>query len=140
MSSLLPPGSCLQFVSRIWVQRSHCSSTFHRMLLTHALALSASQFEHKKKSQRIYMSMHSAGLELTKLAYTRLEDNLIPGTPQGRPAYSVPGVCLSPRNRQYIAVITWHGKYIEVAQNRGRILQQRGSNFRVKWFLNDGSP
>ena len=59
------------------VQQSHCSSIFHRMLLTHALALSASQFVHKKKSQRIYTSMHSAGLELTKLAYTRLEDNLI---------------------------------------------------------------
>ena len=47
------------------------------MLLTHALALSASQLVHKKKSQRIYTSMHSAGLELTKLIYTRLEDNLI---------------------------------------------------------------
>ena len=32
---------------------------------------------HKQKSQRIYTSMHSAGLELTKLTYTRLEDNLI---------------------------------------------------------------
>ena len=59
------------------VQRSHCSSIFHRVLLTHALALSASQFVHKKKSQRSYTSMHSAGLELTKLTYTRLEDNLI---------------------------------------------------------------
>ena len=58
------------------VQQSHCSSFFHRVLLTHALALSASLFGHKKKSQRIYTSMHSAGLELTKLAYTRLEDNL----------------------------------------------------------------
>ena len=58
--------------------QSHCSSIVHRMLLTHALALSASQFVHKKKSQRIYTSMHSAGLELTKLTYyTRLEDNLI---------------------------------------------------------------
>ena len=59
------------------VQQFHCSSIFHRVLLTHALALSASQFVHKKKSQRIYTSMHSAGLELTKLTYTRLEDNLI---------------------------------------------------------------
>ena len=59
------------------VQQSHCSSIVHRMLLTHALALSASQFVHKEKSQRIYTSMHSAGLELTKLTYTRLEDNLI---------------------------------------------------------------
>ena len=59
------------------VQQSHCSSNLHRVLLTHALALSASQFVHKKKPQRIYTSMHSAGLELTKLTYTRLEDNLI---------------------------------------------------------------
>ena len=59
------------------VQQFHSSSIFHRVLLTHALALSASQFVHKKNSQRIYTSMHSAGLELTKLTYTRLEDNLI---------------------------------------------------------------
>ena len=59
------------------VQQSHCSSIFHRVLLTYALALSASQFVHKKKSPRIYSSMHSGGFELTKLTYTRLEDNLI---------------------------------------------------------------
>ena len=59
------------------VEQSHCSSIFHRVLLAHALALSASQFVHKKMSQRIYTSMHSAGLELPKLTYTRLEDNLI---------------------------------------------------------------
>ena len=40
------------------------------MLLTHALL-------HKKKSPRTYTSMHTAGLELTKLTYTRLEDNPI---------------------------------------------------------------
>ena len=59
------------------VQQFNCSSIFHLVLLTHALALSARQFVHKKKSQRIYTSMHSAGLELTELTYTRLEDNLI---------------------------------------------------------------
>ena len=59
------------------VQQSHCSSIFHRVLLTRVLGLSASQFVHKKKSQRIHTSMHSAGLELMKLTYTRLEDNLI---------------------------------------------------------------
>ena len=59
------------------VQQSRCSSIFHRVLLTHALALSASQSVHKKKSPRLYTSMHSAGLELTKLTYTRLEDNRI---------------------------------------------------------------
>ena len=59
------------------VQQSHCSSILHRVLLTHALALSASQFVRKKKSPRIYTSMHSRGFELTKLTDTRLEDNLI---------------------------------------------------------------
>ena len=59
------------------VQQSHCSSIFHRVLLTHAPALSASQFVvKKKKSPRIYTSMHSGGFELTKLTYTRLEDKL----------------------------------------------------------------
>ena len=59
------------------VQRPHCSSMFHRVLLTHALAFSASQFVPKKKSPRIYTNMHSGGFELTKLTYTRLKDNLI---------------------------------------------------------------
>ena len=59
------------------VQQSHGSSIFHRGLLTHALALSGGQFVDEKKSQRIYTSMRSAGLELTKRTYTRLEDNLI---------------------------------------------------------------
>ena len=47
------------------------------MLLTHAFALSASQFVHKKKSLRIYTSMHSGGLELTKLTYSKHKDNLL---------------------------------------------------------------
>ena len=64
------------------VQQSHCSSIFHRVFLTHALALSASQFVRKKHSPRIYTSMHSGGFELTKLTYTKLEDNLI-HTPPG---------------------------------------------------------
>ena len=59
------------------VQQSHCSSIFHRVLLNHALAFSASQFVHKIKSPRIYTSMHPGGFEFTKLTYTRLEDNLI---------------------------------------------------------------
>ena len=54
VSSLFPPGWCLQFLSRIgFVQQSHCLSIFHRVLLTHALALSASQFAHKKKFLRL---------------------------------------------------------------------------------------
>ena len=59
------------------VQQPHCSSTFHRVLQTHALALSASQVVRKKKSPRIYTSMHPGRFELTKLTCTKLEDNLI---------------------------------------------------------------
>ena len=59
------------------VQQSDCSLIFHRVLLTHVLALSASQFVHKEKSPRIYTSMHSGGFELTKPTFTKLEDNLI---------------------------------------------------------------
>ena len=72
-----PPRSLPSIFIAHKVQQSLCSSIFHRVLLTHALVLSATQFVHKKKSNRIYTSMHSAGLELTKLAYTRLEFNLI---------------------------------------------------------------
>ena len=72
-----PPRFLPSFFIAHRVQQSHWSSSVHRVSLTHALALSASQLVHKKKSQRIYTSMHSAGLELTKLTYTRLEDNLI---------------------------------------------------------------
>ena len=77
VSSLLPPGSCLQFLSRIGFSNPTARRfSIECLLLTHALALSASLFVHKKKSQRIYTSsMHSAGLELTNLTYTRLEDN-----------------------------------------------------------------
>ena len=71
-----PPVLAFNFIAHE-VQQSHCSSIFHRVLLIHALALSASQFAHKKKSQRIDTSMHFVGLELTKLTYTRLKDNLI---------------------------------------------------------------
>ena len=78
VSSLLPPGSCLQFfLSRIGFSNPTARRFFRRVLLTHALALSASQFVLKKKSPQIYTSMHSAGLELTKLIYTSLEDNPI---------------------------------------------------------------
>ena len=73
------------------VQQSHCSSIFHRVLLTHVPALSASQSVHKKKSRRTYTSMHSAGLELTKLSYTRLEDNLIRHRGDRHFTYQVPG-------------------------------------------------
>ena len=76
------PSPPLRLLSSVFiahrVRQSHCSSIFYRvLLLTHALALSVSQFVHKNNCHRIYTSMHSAGLELTKLTDTRLEDNLI---------------------------------------------------------------
>ena len=71
VSSLFPLGSCLKCLSRIGFSNPIARRFFIEcsQLLTHALALSASQFVHKKKSQRICTSMHSAGLELTKLTY-----------------------------------------------------------------------
>ena len=72
-----PPRFLPSFFITHRVQQLHCSTIFHRVLLTHALALSTSQFVHKKKCPRMYTSMHSGGLELAKLTYTRLEDNLI---------------------------------------------------------------
>ena len=71
-----PPVLAFNFIAHR-VQQSPCSSIVHRVLLTHALAFSASQFERTKKSPRIYTSLHWGGFELTKLTYTRLEDNLI---------------------------------------------------------------
>ena len=47
-----PPILAFNFY-RARVQQSHCPSIFHRVLLTHALALSASQIAHKKKSPGI---------------------------------------------------------------------------------------
>ena len=73
------------------VQQSHCSSIFHRGLLTHALALSASQFVRKKKSARTCTSTHSGGFGLTKPTYTRFEDRY-PDTPPGRPSICLGGI------------------------------------------------
>ena len=65
------------FLSRIGFINPTARRFFIGCLLTHALAFSESQFVRKKKSPRIYTSMHSGRFELTKLTYTRLEDNLI---------------------------------------------------------------
>ena len=75
-SLLPPPVLAFDFIAHK-VQKSHGSSILYRVLPTQALAFSASQFVHKEKSPRIYTNMHSGGFELTKLTYTRLEDNLI---------------------------------------------------------------
>ena len=75
--SSLPPRFLPSFFIAQRVQHSHCSLIFHRVLLTHAPAVSTSQFVRKKKFPRFYTRMHSGRFELTKLTYTRLENNLI---------------------------------------------------------------
>ena len=57
------------------VQHSHCSSSFHRVLQTHALALSASQLFHKKKSQQKHLYEYALGG-----ARTHETDLYIPGS------------------------------------------------------------
>ena len=76
VSSLLPPRFLASLFIAHRVEQPHCSSIFHRVLLAHAPALSASQFVHKKRTPRASTSVHSGRFEVTKLTYTRLEDNL----------------------------------------------------------------
>ena len=59
-----PPRDAPSLLSRIGLSIPTARHV-HRMLLTYAFALSASQFAHKKKSLRICTSMHSGGLELS---------------------------------------------------------------------------
>ena len=55
-SSYCPPRVLPStFIARS-IQQSDCSSIFHRLWLIHSLALSPSQFMHKKKSSRIFTS------------------------------------------------------------------------------------
>ena len=58
MTSLPPRFLPSSLIARR-VQQSYCLSILHRLLLTHALALSASQIVRKKKSPRIFTSIHS---------------------------------------------------------------------------------
>ena len=57
--SSLPPGTCLQFLSR----KGFSSVNFHRILLTHALVLSANQSQEKSPHEYV----HSVRNELAKL-------------------------------------------------------------------------
>ena len=68
VSSLLPPRFLPSVFIAHRVQQSHCSSIFHPVLLTHALALSARQIVRKKKSSRIHTSVHTGVFEFTKLS------------------------------------------------------------------------
>ena len=76
MSSLLPPGSYSQFFFAHRVQQSHCSSIFHRVLLTDALTLFRKSICAQENVPDEFMRVCTrGGFELTKLTYTRLEDN-----------------------------------------------------------------
>ena len=66
VSSLFPPRYVPSIFVAHRVQHSHCSS-IHRMLQTHALALSASHILCKKKSLRVRGYVHSVRIELAKL-------------------------------------------------------------------------
>ena len=70
-SSLLPPGSCLQFLSRMGF-----SNPTARRFFIECCELTLPRFPQsicaQEKSPRIYTNMHSGGFELTKLTYTRL--------------------------------------------------------------------
>ena len=59
----MPPGTCLHFLSRIGFSIP-TARRFHRMLLTHALALSADHFFSRKSP---YEYVHSVIIELVKL-------------------------------------------------------------------------
>ena len=68
------------------VQQSHCSSSCFKCLLTQALALSASQSGHKKKSQRSYTSTSKYALGGARTYETDLyQARGQPDTPSGRP-------------------------------------------------------
>ena len=116
-----PPGFLPSIFIAHRVQQSHCSSIVHRVLLTHALALSASQFVHKRKSQRMYTSMHSAGLELTKLTYPRLHDNLIRHRGDRLYYYNTPGTICT----YHHVLRCWITMHAQLRSVRLYIAQQR---------------
>ena len=56
------PVFAFNFYSAYKVQQSHCSSILHGVLLTHALALSASQFVRKRKVPTIFYEYALEGI------------------------------------------------------------------------------
>ena len=83
VSSLSPPRFLPPIFNAHRVQQSQCSPIFHRVLLTHALALSASQFVRKKKSTNLYKyALGGIRTHETDLYQARGK----PNTPPGRPA------------------------------------------------------
>ena len=92
--STLSPPPVLAFIFYIAhrVQQSHCSSNFHRVLLTHALALSASQ---KCAQEKVPTDLYKYALGKTRTHETDLyQARGQPDTPTGRPAILWPRVVL----------------------------------------------
>ena len=77
VSTLLPPGSCLHFLSRIGFNNPTARRFSSSVANSRSRAFRKSICAQNKNSPRMYTSMHRGGFELTKLTYTRLEDNLI---------------------------------------------------------------
>ena len=67
------------------VQQSHCSSIFHRVLLTHVLALCGSQFVHKKSLTYGFLYENALGGTRTH-EIDLYQAGGQPGTPPRRPA------------------------------------------------------
>ena len=113
------------FIARIHrFQQSYCSSIFHRvlLLLTRALALSASQFVRKKKSLRMCTGLHAVGG--TRTHETDLyQARGYPDTPPGRPVIILVGD--SPSNKR--VMLNLANTYIP----EGKSLQQQA---RVSLF------
>ena len=63
-SSVLPPDTCLHFLSRLVQQSHHCSSIFIECKLTHASRFPLINFYARKSP---YEYMHSVRLDPTKL-------------------------------------------------------------------------
>ena len=72
-----PPGTCHRFLSRIGFSNPTARRFTSSVANSRSRAFRKSICAQEKVPPRTYSSMHSGGLELAKLTYTRLEDNLI---------------------------------------------------------------
>ena len=77
VSPLLPPSTCLQFLSRIGfsIPTAHHFSSNAANLRSRAFRESICAQENGPTN--LYECMHSGGLELVQLTYSRHEDNLL---------------------------------------------------------------
>ena len=76
-SSLLRPGSCLHFFYRVQGSAIPLLVEFSSSAANSRSRVFRKSICAQEKVPTNFTSMHSGGFELTKLIYTRLEDNLI---------------------------------------------------------------